>query len=49
MEQVKQAAEENIFPEDAVILIVGDKNKVANQLEDMNLGELKIIDYPFDK
>ena len=49
MEQVKQAAEENIFPEEAVILIVGDKNKVANQLEDMNLGELKIIDYPFDK
>ncbi|MEJ2617609.1 MAG: pitrilysin family protein, partial [Ignavibacteriaceae bacterium] len=49
LEEIKQAAEENIFPEESVVLIVGDKNKVANQLEEINLGKVKIIDYPFDK
>ncbi len=33
IEEIKLAAEKNIFPEEAVILIVGDKDKVVNQLE----------------
>ncbi|MFZ0452834.1 MAG: pitrilysin family protein [Ignavibacteriaceae bacterium] len=46
LEGVKLAAEENIFPEEAVVLIVGDKNKVAKQLEGLGLGDTKIIEYP---
>ncbi len=49
LEEVKQAAEKNIFPEEAVILIVGDKNKIANQFEGLDLGEAKIIEYPSEK
>jgi zinc protease len=46
LEEVNRAAEENIFPEEAVILIVGDKNKVSAQLENLNLGEVKLINFP---
>ncbi len=46
LEEVNQAAEKNIFPEESIILIVGDKNKVFSQLENLNLGEVKQINYP---
>ena len=49
LNEVKQDAEENIFPEEAVILVVGDKNKVVNQLEELSLGKAKIIEFPGDK
>jgi zinc protease len=46
MEEVKESAEKNIFPEESIILIVGDKNIIINQLEILNLGESKLITYP---
>lgn len=46
LEEVNKAAENNIFPEESVILIVGDKNKISGQLENLNLGEVKLISYP---
>jgi zinc protease len=48
LEEVNQAAVKNIFPEESVIVIVGDKNKITNQLEKLNLGEIKLIDYPIN-
>ena len=49
LEEVNRAAEENIFPEEAVVLIVGDKNKIMHQLEEINLGDVKLVDYPSEK
>lgn len=49
LENIKAAAENNIFPDEAVVLVVGDKNQVINQLENLNLGEIKIINFPIDK
>jgi zinc protease len=46
LEEINQAAEKNIFPEKSIILIVGDKNRVLSQLEKLNLGEVKQINYP---
>jgi zinc protease len=46
LKEIKHAAEENIFPEECVVLIVGDKNKVSNQLKNLKLGEVKLISYP---
>ena len=46
LEEVNETAEKNIFPEESVILIVGDKDKVTNQLESLNMGEIKMIEYP---
>ena len=48
LEEINLAAEENIFPEESIILVVGDKNKILSQLENLNLGELKLIEYPFN-
>lgn len=49
LKNIKKAADENIFPDEAVILVVGDKNQIINQLENLNLGEVKIINFPIDK
>jgi zinc protease len=46
LEEINQTAEKNIFPEKSIILVVGDKNKVFSQLEKLDLGEVKQINYP---
>jgi zinc protease len=48
LEDVNRAAVKNIFPEESAILIVGDKNKITEQLEKLNLSEVKLINYPVD-
>lgn len=41
---VNKAATENIFPDLATIVLVGDKNKILDQLKTNRFGEVKIIE-----
>ncbi len=40
LEAIKEAAIKNIHPENAVVLVVGDKEKIMSQLKDLELGDV---------
>ena len=44
IEGVNKAAIENIFPELATTVLVGDKNKILDQLRDDRFGKVNIVD-----
>ena len=44
LEDVNKAAIENIFPENLVIVIVGDKNKIFESLEELKCGTINQVD-----
>ncbi len=44
LEGVNKTALENIFHEELVIVIVGDKNKIINSLKELNAGEINEVD-----
>ena len=44
LEDVNKTASENIFPDELVIVIVGDKNKILESLKDLNAGEINEVD-----
>ncbi|MCX6149630.1 MAG: pitrilysin family protein [Ignavibacteriales bacterium] len=44
LEEAILSANENIFENELVIVIVGDKNILQNQLKDLNLGEIIEVD-----
>jgi zinc protease len=46
LEEVNKTAEENIFPDGCVVLVVGDRNNISQQLQELNIGELNLIEYP---
>jgi len=41
--EVNKAATENIFPDSAMTVLVGDKDKLLKQLKDDNFGEIKVV------
>ena len=43
IDEVNKASTENIFPESAMIVLVGDKDKLLAQLKDDNFGEIKVV------
>lgn len=43
IDEVNKAAVENIFPDSAMTVLVGDKDKLIEQLKDDNFGEIKVV------
>ena len=43
IEDVNKAAIENIFPESATTVLVGDKDKISDQLKDDRFGEITLV------
>ncbi len=43
LEDVNKTADDNIFPEELVIVIVGDKNKTKDSLKELNAGEISEV------
>ncbi len=44
IDEVNEAAAKNIFPDSAMTVLVGDKDKLLAQLKDDNFGEIKVVD-----
>jgi len=44
IDEVNKAATENIFADSAMTVLVGDKDKLLEQLKDDNFGEIKVVD-----
>jgi zinc protease len=42
--EVNIAATKNILPDNAMIVLVGDKDKLLEQLKDDDIGEIKVVD-----
>ena len=43
IDEVNKAAAKNIFPDSAMTVLVGDKDKLLKQLKDDNFGEVKVV------
>ncbi|MBP6673491.1 MAG: hypothetical protein KA247_10095, partial [Bacteroidetes bacterium] len=43
-EDVRDAAQKALFPDNLVWIIVGDKEKVEKGIKELNFGELKYLD-----
>jgi zinc protease len=44
IDDVNKAALKNIFPDSATTVLVGDKNKLLDQLKDNNFGKVEVVD-----